>query len=134
MPEYAAPGVYVEEVPSGVKPIAGVGTSTAGFAGLAERGPLEPTLVESWLDFEMRERSTIEIDGVQAEQIVFFYRAVREDIGHGPGGDPEPTIERALYFDYRGLIWDIRISSNEEVIEEHKVHLEHMLETFQFLP
>ena len=35
MPEYLAPGVYVEEVPSAVKPIAGVGTSTAGFIGVA---------------------------------------------------------------------------------------------------
>ena len=33
MPQYLAPGVYVEEVPSGIKPIAGVGTSTAGFIG-----------------------------------------------------------------------------------------------------
>jgi uncharacterized protein len=36
MPEYLAPGVYVEEVPSAVRPIAGVGTSTAGFVGLSE--------------------------------------------------------------------------------------------------
>jgi phage tail sheath protein FI len=34
MPQYLAPGVYVEEVASAVKPIAGVGTSTAGFIGL----------------------------------------------------------------------------------------------------
>ena len=33
--DYLAPGVYVEEVPSAVKPIAGVGTSTAGFVGVA---------------------------------------------------------------------------------------------------
>jgi phage tail sheath protein FI len=33
MPQYLAPGVYVEEVPSAIKPIAGVGTSTAGFVG-----------------------------------------------------------------------------------------------------
>jgi phage tail sheath protein FI len=52
MPVYVAPGVYVEEVPSGVKPIAGVGTSTAGFAGLAGRGTTEPQLVTSWLEFE----------------------------------------------------------------------------------
>lgn len=31
---YLHPGVYVEEVPSAVKPIAGVGTSTAGFVGV----------------------------------------------------------------------------------------------------
>ncbi len=34
MPQYMSPGVYVEEVPSGTAPIAGVGTSTAGFVGL----------------------------------------------------------------------------------------------------
>lgn len=34
MPQYLSPGVYVEEVPSAVKAIAGVGTSTAGFIGL----------------------------------------------------------------------------------------------------
>lgn len=34
MPSYQSPGVYVEEVSSGMKPIAGVGTSTAGFIGV----------------------------------------------------------------------------------------------------
>lgn len=34
MAQYLSPGVYVEEVPSAVKAIAGVGTSTAGFIGL----------------------------------------------------------------------------------------------------
>jgi phage tail sheath protein FI len=34
MPAYLSPGVYVEEVPSAVKAIAGVGTSTAGFIGI----------------------------------------------------------------------------------------------------
>jgi hypothetical protein len=34
MPQYLSPGVYVEEVPSSIKPIAGVSTSTAGFVGV----------------------------------------------------------------------------------------------------
>ncbi len=34
MPQYLSPGVYVEEVSGGARPIAGVGTSTAGFVGL----------------------------------------------------------------------------------------------------
>lgn len=34
MPEYLSPGIYVEEVPSAVQAIAGVGTSTAGFLGI----------------------------------------------------------------------------------------------------
>lgn len=34
------PGVYVEEVPSGVRPIAAVSTSVAAFIGAAEKGPI----------------------------------------------------------------------------------------------
>jgi uncharacterized protein len=51
MPEYLSPGVYVEEVASGPRPIEGVGTSTAGFVGLTERGPILPRLVTSWGDY-----------------------------------------------------------------------------------
>lgn len=42
MAQYLAPGVYVEEVPSAVRPIAGVGTSTAGFIGLASDDVVTP--------------------------------------------------------------------------------------------
>ena len=48
MPEYLAPGVYVEEVDTGAKPIEGVSTSTCGVVGVAERGPVDvPVLVTS---------------------------------------------------------------------------------------
>ncbi|MGS4947716.1 phage tail sheath family protein [Meridianimarinicoccus sp. RP-17] len=48
MPEYLAPGVYVEEVPSGNKPIQAASTSTAGMVGMTARGPVNrPTLVTS---------------------------------------------------------------------------------------
>jgi hypothetical protein len=54
MPRYAAPGIYVEEVPSGARPIGAVGTSTAGFVGTApdqsaRRG--EAVAVNNWTDF-----------------------------------------------------------------------------------
>lgn len=52
MPEYLAPGVYVEEIATGPVPIEGVSTSTAGFVGRTVRGPAEPRLVTSWLDFQ----------------------------------------------------------------------------------
>lgn len=54
MAEYLSPGVYVEEFESGGKTMEGVGTSTAGFIGLAERGPVEgaPQLVTSFADFK----------------------------------------------------------------------------------
>ena len=52
MPEYLAPGVYVEEVEIGAKPIEGVGTSTAGFLGQTERGPTDPRLVTGFEQFQ----------------------------------------------------------------------------------
>jgi phage tail sheath protein FI len=54
MPEYLSPGVYVEEVDTGNKPIEGVATSTAGFLGVAERGPTDPTLVTSFSEYTRR--------------------------------------------------------------------------------
>src|SRR6266481_1912398 len=52
MPEYLSPGVYVEEVATGPRPIEGVSTSTAGFVGLTERGSVQPRLVTSWQEYE----------------------------------------------------------------------------------
>ena len=53
MAEYLSPGVYVEEFDSGSKPMEGVSTSTAGFVGLAQRGPVAglPRLVTNFADF-----------------------------------------------------------------------------------
>jgi hypothetical protein len=47
------PGVYIEEISSGVQTITGVATSIAAFVGWAPQGPTdEATLVESWSDFQ----------------------------------------------------------------------------------
>jgi len=47
------PGVYVQEVPSGVRTIVGVSTSIAAFIGRARLGPMNtPTLCLSFSDFE----------------------------------------------------------------------------------
>ncbi len=52
MPNYLSPGVYVEEVEAGSRPIEGVGTAVAAFVGLAARGPANaPTLVTNWNQF-----------------------------------------------------------------------------------
>lgn len=53
MPEYLAPGVYVEEVQAANRPIEGVSTSTAGLVGVTERGPLNvPQLVTSYGEYQ----------------------------------------------------------------------------------
>ena len=53
MAEYLSPGVYVEEYDSTPRAIEGVGTSTAGFVGMAVKGPTigAPSLVTSFADF-----------------------------------------------------------------------------------
>jgi hypothetical protein len=45
MPQYFSPGVYVEEVPPSAQPIAGVGTSTAGFIGVVADNVTMPLLL-----------------------------------------------------------------------------------------
>ncbi|MDI2125254.1 phage tail sheath family protein [Yinghuangia seranimata] len=52
MPSYLSPGVYVEEVEAGSRPIEGVGTAVAAFVGFAADGPFDtPTLVTNWSQY-----------------------------------------------------------------------------------
>jgi phage tail sheath protein FI len=52
MPEYLAPGVFIEEIDSGSKPIEGVGINTAAFIGYAKSGDYNtPTFVTNWSQF-----------------------------------------------------------------------------------
>jgi phage tail sheath protein FI len=49
------PGVYIEEIPSGVRTITGVATSITAFIGRAVSGPVnEPTIINSFGDYERR--------------------------------------------------------------------------------
>src|SRR5688572_24190862 len=49
---YLSPGVYVEEVDRGSKPIEAVGTNTVGFLGESSKGPLnESVLITNWSQF-----------------------------------------------------------------------------------
>src|SRR4029077_7938018 len=69
MPEYLSPGVYVEDVPSAIKPIAGVSTSTAAFIGVV---PDQITIVEENPNFDPTKEATTEDgkkkDGTAAAQ------------------------------------------------------------------
>jgi len=51
MPEYLTPGVYIEEIERGPRPIEGVPTSTSAFLGETERGPIKPALVTSYKEY-----------------------------------------------------------------------------------
>jgi phage tail sheath protein FI len=66
MPEYLAPGVYVEETSFRSKSIEGVSTTTTGFIGPARYGPinLEPDVLTSLVEFEYMfgDRQRLEFD------------------------------------------------------------------------
>src|SRR5271170_1043858 len=53
MSAFTYPGVYIEELPSGVHTITGVATSIAAFVGWAPQGPTdEAVLVQSFMDYQ----------------------------------------------------------------------------------
>ena len=86
MPEYLSPGVYVEEVDRGPKPIEGVGTAMAAFVGFTEKAEVareidgemvienllnRPQLVTNWTQFV--ERFGGFVAGVNLPQSVYGY-------------------------------------------------------------
>jgi hypothetical protein len=70
------PGVYIEEVPSGVRTITGVATSRTAFIGRALRGPVnDPVVITSFADFERR------FGGLWVDSMMSY--AVRDFYGNG---------------------------------------------------
>lgn len=90
MPEYLAPGVYVEEVSFRSKSIEGVPTSTTGFAGVTHYGPVrytggpknsEPRLITSFTEFERVYGSLNEMDTGRTAYLAHAARAYFENGG-----------------------------------------------------
>lgn len=70
------PGVYIEEVPGGVRTITGVATSIAAFIGRALRGPVnEPKVISNFGEFERV------FGGLAADHTLAY--AVRDFFGNG---------------------------------------------------
>jgi uncharacterized protein len=91
MPEYLAPGVYVEEVSFRAKSIEGVPTSTTGMAGLARYGPVqyaggpslsEPRLITSFTEFETVYGGLEELE-IGTGRIPFLAHAARAYFANG---------------------------------------------------
>jgi uncharacterized protein len=100
MPTYLSPGVYIEEVEAGVRPIEGVGTAVAAFVGMASDGPFHtPTLVTNWSQFTMTFGEPVE--GSYLAHAVYGYflngggRAYIVRIG-GPAGSGSPAARADL--------------------------------------
>ena len=99
-----APGVYIEEIPSGVKPIEGVATSTACFIGYAEKGPIgEPTLISTWSQYEEQ------FGGIRSEET---------ENGNLPLGDPMGHAVFAFFLNGGAKAYIVRITSSAEADPE----------------
>lgn len=67
------PGVYIEEIPSGVRTITGVATSITAFLGRALKGPTdEPITINSYSDF-IRAFGDLHVDFPMAYAVRDFY-------------------------------------------------------------
>jgi len=100
------PGVYVEEIPSGVRTITGVATSITAFVGRALRGPVNKAVtVNSFGDFETQFGSLANglalgyavrdffLNGGAQAVIVRLYRA---DPNNLPNGNAPPMTKQGI--------------------------------------
>jgi Bacteriophage tail sheath protein len=96
MPEYLAPGVYVEEISTGARPIQGVGTSTAGFVGAASSGALDAAVgpIASFTEFAQQfgDGSAMEYRGSPAMPAFLWHAA------------------RAFFLEGGKRLWVVRVS------------------------
>src|SRR3990172_3945085 len=71
MPEYLSPGVYIEEIDRGPKPIEGVGTAMAVFVGFTEKAQLS----------EVKDGETTTTDLLNSPQLVTNWSQYVERFG-----------------------------------------------------
>jgi hypothetical protein len=98
------PGVYIEEVPSGVHTITGVATSITAFVGFALRGPVDtPTRVQSFPEFERRFGGLWSRSTMSFAVLHFFLNGGRDAIIvraiHDEGDDDVPDTTATLTID-----------------------------------
>ncbi len=102
MPEYLAPGVYVEEISFRSKSIEGVSTSTTGFVGPTHKGPTTgtPELLTDIGDFERIYGGYENLQFRGGESINYIANAVKNYFDNGgsrlyvarvTANDPEPN-------------------------------------------
>ena len=79
MPEYLAPGVFVEEVSYRAKSIEGVSTTTTGFVGATRYGPIdiEPDVITSLVEFERIYGGRQQLEFVGTTLDNYMWNAVR---------------------------------------------------------
>jgi phage tail sheath protein FI len=117
------PGVYVQEISSGVRTITGVSTSIALFIGMTRRGRLRaPTRVSSLADYERTFGNDITISEMTHQVRQFFINSGREafvmrisDINAAPAS-----------VDLKNEAGDVvlKVSARDAGVDGNQIHLE----------
>jgi uncharacterized protein len=139
MPEYLAPGVFVEETSFRAKSIEGVSTTTTGFIGPTRYGPLdiEPEIITSLVEFERtyggkEKLRFLNNDDTSVEEIdnymwhaarAFFeeggkrlyvsrvFNAIEEADQGSPGGSPAGPSDGYSFADISSATGNLRVSA-----------------------
>jgi hypothetical protein len=109
------------------------------FISKSDRGFTAKTLVEdyldkesSWADYELLERSTMIISGINAEYAHFVDSSLLPMLP-APGKDIPLKHYIWAYFDYNDLIWQIEVEYDEEMAKQIESDFEHVIQTFKLL-
>jgi len=118
MPTYLSPGVYMEEIDSGSRPIEGVGTAIAAFVGIAAQGPYNTaTLVTNWNQYTSIFGEFV--PGTYMAHAVYGYfmngggAAYIVRIGQGPGDGSLPAARGELTAGPEGALGVFRATAIE---------------------
>ena len=129
MPTYQSPGVYVEEVAAGARPLAGVGTAVAAFVGIAESGPFNrPKLISNWTQFTTTFGGFI--GGSYLARSVYGYfmngggNCYIVRIGEEPGGSGKGGNAKALSGAPAGELGRLRVSAIDPGVQPGEVSVE----------
>jgi uncharacterized protein len=119
MPQYLSPGVYVEEVPSGGAPIAGVSTSIAAFVGQVADNVTMPFRPGRPLDPDNivpADRYTVAPEGIP--QLITSWEQFKNNFGDFQAGNR--TLAHAVYGYYNNggsRCWVIRLTDASDAAE-----------------
>jgi hypothetical protein len=85
--------------------------------------------------YRLIDRSTISVDGITAEQYIYFYYSQRSAYEINIlGFKPAPMVTREIFFTFSGLQWTVAMSADESTVDADTVGFEQLLQTLTMLP
>ncbi len=85
--------------------------------------------------YRLIEKSSASVNGIAAEQFIYFYINPRSDYeSRIIGLEPLPLITREVFFISGGLYWTLAMSTHESSVEADTPGFEHLIQTLAILP